>query len=64
MVLPSDESAPSGSTTTTAITATIAATMMFAHHITRRRGKRSMNTPMNGEMIVYGRYSQSTTFNR
>ena len=49
-VLPSEESEPSGMSTTIAITATIAATIRFAHHITRRRGNRSMNTPMNGEI--------------
>ena len=45
---------PSGSKTTTATIATIAATIQFAHHITRRRANRSMKTPMNGLINVYG----------
>ena len=53
--LPSEDREPSGINTTTAITATITATIQLAHHMTRRRAKRSMNTPMNGLINVYGR---------
>ena len=53
-IRPSDVSSPSGSSVATAITEQIAAVAMFESHSTRRRSNRSMNTPMNGLMNVYG----------
>ena len=53
-VLPSVVSEPSGTSTASATTTTTTAVATSAHHTTRRRGNRSMNTPMNGEISVYG----------
>jgi hypothetical protein len=51
---PSVVALPSGSITIRATAATIAATAMFVQLTTFRRWKRSMKTPMNGEISVYG----------
>ena len=52
--LPSVVSEPSGTSTAIATTVTTTAVTTSAHQMTRRRGNRSMNTPMNGEISVYG----------
>ncbi len=51
---PSVVALPSGIIATTATTTTIAATTTLVHSTTLRRSNRSMNTPMNGEISVYG----------
>ena len=52
--VPSVESFPSGSSTSPATTPTTAAVSTLVHHTTRRRWNRSITTPMNGEIRVYG----------
>ena len=50
--LPSVVSLPSGPSTATATAAAMPAVISEPHHTTRRRGNRSMNTPMNGDSNV------------
>ena len=62
--IPSDERSPRGARATSATAPTTPAVRRPVHQITRRRGNRSMNTPMNGDNNVYGTYSHRTTFSR